>query len=87
MDKGFTEQKAYAYKTPRRKTGVLLPAVPPKPLSVERRHPDCYGCWGCGEPHPSQKYHMQQGGCLYDAELEKYYESVMDAVAMDLGKN
>ena len=21
-------------------------------------------CWGCANNHPSQKYHMMEGGCL-----------------------
>jgi hypothetical protein len=30
--------------------------------------PNCRGChWG-GEPHPSQRYHMGEGGCLQPLE-------------------
>lgn len=90
MNKGFTQQTGYAYKTPRRKQAVLLPAVPAKPTHTaegSRQNPNCYGCWAMSEPHPSQRYHMQEGGCLYDESLATFHKSVLDAVATDLGKN
>lgn len=64
----------WAYKSSacRRKQRVEYPqpevplVVPPKPACADRKFPDCYGCWGGSEPHPSQRYHMREGGCLYD---------------------
>jgi hypothetical protein len=69
-DEGFPQVTYWACKNPRVKKGVVLPAVPHKP--EPRKFPDCYGCWGGPEPHPSQRYHMQKGGCLYDAAFDPW---------------
>ena len=38
-----------------------------KPFAVRARNNNtCDGCTMLDEPHPSQKYHMQPGGCLSD---------------------
>lgn len=63
-------QVCYAYKNRRYKEARSV--VPPKPcneaspyewtvLADETKKSTCYGCaWN----HPSQKYHMDIGGCL-----------------------
>ena len=75
MNEGFKPVVYWAYKTPRVKQGVLLPAVPPKPTHNEedgrKLYPDCIGCWWGGEPHPSQRYHMEKGGCLFEERFDE----------------